>query len=260
MGAPQYAFRDTDLARQRLELVADVFAAPSTAFLQQEVGFRPQLALDLGCGPGRTTHLLAGVTDAQLVVGMDISEAFLGVARRRPSIAFVRADITSSLPVHMPDLIYCRLLLAHLPEPQDVIGTWVQQLRPGGLLLLDEVEWIHTDNPGLAVYEQIVTAMVGSRGAHISVGPYITGLGGEGWGPRSDTLCRYDVTTADAARMYAMNLATWRHDPFVVDTYETATIDDLAAGLNELTRSSATHEIEWGLRQVVYERTASGGR
>jgi SAM-dependent methyltransferase len=197
---------------------------------------------------------VAELTRAALVVGLDMSEPFLSAARRAPGVAFVCADTTRSFPTRAPDLVYCRLLLAHLPDPQRVVGAWAQQLRTGGLLLLDEVEWIRTDNLVLARYEEIVTAMVESRGAHISVGPYITGLVGDGWRQRSDTLRRYAVATADAARMYAMNLATWRHDRFVADTYDPATIDDLATGLDQLTRSSTTDEIEWGLRQVVYER------
>jgi len=251
---PRYTFRDTDLARARLELVADVFAEPSTAFLEDEVSFRPDLALDLGCGPGRTTHLLSDVTGACLVVGLDVSESFLRAAPRAPGIVFVCADTTRGFPTRPPDLVYCRLLLAHLPEASDVVRLWSRQLRSGGLLLLDEVESIETPNPVLALYEEIVTAMVASRGAEISVGPYISGLGGEGWHQRSSNVREYPVATAHAAGMYAMNLATWRHDPFVVETYDPGTIDDLAAGLDELTRSSAENEIVWVLRQVVYER------
>jgi SAM-dependent methyltransferase len=253
MSGPQYSFRDTDLARARLELVADVFAAPSTSFLQEEVNFRPHLALDLGCGPGRTTQLVADVTGAALVVGLDVSEPFLRATPKAPGIAFVRADTTRPFPTRPPDLVYARLLLAHLPEPERVVDAWARQLRGGGLLLLDEVEWITTPNRVLALYEEIVTAMVGSRGAQISVGPRIAGLMDDGWQQRSSALREYPVATADAARMYAMNLTTWRHDPFVIEHYDPSTIDELASGLDELTGSSTTGEIEWGLRQVVYE-------
>ena len=71
MKGQQYAFGDTQLARERLDLVADVFAAPSATFLREQVDFRPGLALDLGCGPGRTTRLVADVTGAAKVVGLD---------------------------------------------------------------------------------------------------------------------------------------------------------------------------------------------
>jgi trans-aconitate 2-methyltransferase len=253
MSAPRYTFRDTDLARARLELVADVFAGPSTSFLREQLDFRPQLALDLGCGPGRTTRLVAEVTGAACVVGLDMSEPFLRSAGASRLLCAC-VDVTGGFPTRAPDLVYARFVLAHLPKPEDVVAGWAGQLRPGGLLLLDEVDWIRTDNPVLDLYEQIVSAMVASRGAQINVGPRIVGLSGEGWRRRSNTFRRYDVTTADAARMYSMNLATWRRDPFVLANHDSSAIDDLASGLDELTHSSSEGEITWGLRQVAYER------
>jgi trans-aconitate 2-methyltransferase len=218
----------------------------------------PRLALDLGCGPGLTSRLVAEVTRAALVVGLDTSEPFLGAARTSsgpPHISFVRHDVaTSDFPTLPPDLVYARLLLAHLADPGAVASRWAAQLAPGGALLLDEVEFIHTDNPVLAFYEEVVVGLVGTRGAPMYAGPLVADLTGDGWARRSTTLRRLGVATADAARMYALNLTTWRDDPFVVDTYDRAAVDELAAGLDNLSRSAATDEITWGLRQVAYER------
>lgn len=252
MSAPQYAFRDTELARRRLDLVADVFAAPSTAFLRTAVEFAPTLAVDLGCGPGRTTRLVADATGATVTIGLDTSEPFLHAARAA-GIAVVRADVTGGFPTRAPDLAYARLLLAHLPSPAAVAARWVEQLAPGGLLLLDEVEYIRTHNPVLAFYEDVVVGLVGARGAPMYAGPLITDLSGAE--KASDTLVQHVVATADAARMYSMNLRTWRDDPFVESTYSKQEIDELATGLGQLTTSTKTGEIEWGLRQVAYERS-----
>ena len=257
MTGPRYAFGDSELARRRMDVVADVFAGPSTEFVRQQVTYSPRLALDLGCGPGNTTRLLADVTRAALVVGLDTSEAFLRAAvRDTPSsaVAYACHDARTPFPTRSPDLVYARLILAHLPDPPAVATAWARQLRPGGLLLLDEVEWISTDHPVLALYETVVVGLVGARGAPMYAGPLISELSGEDWGPISDRTVRVDVATADAARMYSMNLAVWRDDPYVVNTYERSAIDDLAAGLDDLTRSSAAGEITWGLRQVAYER------
>ena len=83
-------------------------------------------------------------------------------------------------------------------------------------------------------------------------GPLISDL----TGPEkiSDNVVEHDVRTADAARMYGMNLRTWRDDPFVTATYSTTQIDDLATGLDHLKNSKTTGEIEWGLRQVAYRK------
>ena len=54
----QYLFGDSDIAARRLEVLAEVFAEPTRAFFLEAVPKRPRLAVDLGCGPGYTTHLL----------------------------------------------------------------------------------------------------------------------------------------------------------------------------------------------------------
>ena len=72
-----YTFGDTDLAARRLALVAETFAGTSAAFMREFVTTRPQLAADLGCGPGYTTHLLADTLKPDRTVGLDNSENFL---------------------------------------------------------------------------------------------------------------------------------------------------------------------------------------
>ena len=83
-------------------------------------------------------------------------------------------------------------------------------------------------------------------------GPLISNLTGAN--KASDAVVQHEVSTADAARMYSMNLNTWRDDPYITETYDTDHINDLARALAELTTSTKTGEIEWGLRQVSYRR------
>ena len=54
-----YAFGDSDLARERLGLVADTFAAPTRALLRDLPAGDRRYVLDLGCGPGYTTGAAA---------------------------------------------------------------------------------------------------------------------------------------------------------------------------------------------------------
>ena len=65
-----YSFGDSDMAALRLKIVAEVFAEASRQFLVQ-VGVSPRLALDLGCGLGYSTHLLAETLRCQRTVGLD---------------------------------------------------------------------------------------------------------------------------------------------------------------------------------------------
>lgn len=256
---PSYTFGDTPLAADRLRLVAEVFAEPSRAFLTEAVAARPRTALDLGCGPGVTTRLVAEVTGAQRTIGLDTSAAFLELAAidAPPGVEFAVHDATElPLPEAPVDLVYCRLLLAHLPHPGAVVAAWASQLAPGGRLLVDEVQWIETTHPMLATYEEAVGGLVASRGAPMYAGPIVDGIReGSGWQQRSSVVRSVRVATAAAARMFSMNLTTWRDDPHIRAQYSPDAIERLEYDLGVLTESSDTSDISWGIRQVAYERT-----
>jgi trans-aconitate 2-methyltransferase len=259
-GLPSYSFGDSDLAAERLELVARTFESPSRSFLASAVDRPPRLAMDLGCGPGCSTRLVAEVTRARRTVGLDTSAAFLArAASGAPEgVEFVRHDAgVVPLPGAPADLIYCRLLLAHLPDPARLVETWISQLAPSGRLAVDEVEWIETSHPVLAAYEEAVVGLVASRGAPMYAGPIVAAIsGGSGWRPLANVLRTVAVPSAVAARMYRMNLLTWREDPWIRARYPPEELHALAEGLGELATSTAETEISWGLRQVVFERTS----
>jgi trans-aconitate methyltransferase len=140
-----YACGDTEQAAERLRLLAETFARPTTAFLRASVTAPPALAVDLGCGPGWSTHLLAETLNPELTVGLDNSERFIALARKTASarVSFSVHDVASvPFPVGPADLIFCRFLLTHLRDPQGTVAAWATQLSPGGLLLLEpEKHW-----------------------------------------------------------------------------------------------------------------------
>ena len=246
----RYTFGDGDLAAERLGLVAEIFDPVSRAFLERAVPPGAELVLDLGCGPGYTTRLLAEVCRPQRTVGLDRSEHFTDLARRRyggPGVEFGVHDVTAvPLPGAPADVIHARLLLAHLPDPLGLVARWRSQLRPGGVLVLDEVEAM-TPPPGpLRRYEDLVVALVAAEGGAMYAGPILAGLGGR--------CVEVDVDTAAAARMYGMNLATWRHEARRRGLASDAELDRLAADLAEVAgqpTSGAGEVVHWVLRQIV---------
>ena len=142
-----YLFGDTDLAARRLEVLARVFREPTRAFLRDAVSTAPAVAVDLGCGPGFTTRLLAETLACRQTVGLDSSQFFIDHASSItiPAVSFELHDVTAlPLPVDPIDLLYSRFLLTHLPHPSELVTRWIGELRPGGLLLLEEPEWIET--------------------------------------------------------------------------------------------------------------------
>jgi trans-aconitate 2-methyltransferase len=253
---PSYTFGDTPLAVERLRRLADVFAPASRPFLREAVTSPPGRAVDLGCGPGASTRLVAEVTGAAATVGLDASLAYVEAASvdATAGVEFACHDATD-FPWPRVDLAYCRLLLAHLPDVAGTVAGFVDQLTPDGVLLVDEMEWLDAPEPTLATYERIVVDLVGSRGASMYAGPIVSGLvAGDGWVRRSSGVRVLTVDVADAARLYGMNLTTWRNDPHIVEHHPVATIDRLASDLATLAADPDAGRITWGVRQAVFAR------
>ena len=147
-----YLFGDSARAQRRLDILARTFDAPTREFLANFEPSSTDLALDLGCGPGHTTRLIADLLPFDKIVGLDKSSQFVSFAlRSSPSrVSFINHDVTVvPFPIPSADLIFCRFLLPHLPNPIRALVGWVSQLSTEGALLVEEVDWIHTDNPVL---------------------------------------------------------------------------------------------------------------
>lgn len=259
---PTYTFGDSDLAARRLALVAETFAGTSAAFMREAVTTRPQLAADLGCGPGYTTHLLADTLNPERTVGLDNSENFLADIRTNDSdrVSFHLHDITTAPFPEAPfDLIFSRLVLTHLQDPETAITLWTEQLRPGGLLLLEEVERIYTKIPALVTYLDIQQAMLAQQSNQLYIGPRLDNITASGKLHRRSSNVRTLQVPADrAATMFHMNLEVWRHNDFVLQTYAPTTLDTLDHDLQTIAQGHTDDPpVEWQLRQIVIERPAS---
>jgi SAM-dependent methyltransferase len=252
----RYAFGDSDQAARRLAQVAAVFGAPTGAFLRAAVRRPVGLAVDLGCGPGHTTELLARCLRPARLAGLDSSAAFLALARRRlPAAEFLVHDVTRTpLPTGPADLLFARFLVSHLPDPGGAVAAWAAQLGDGGLLLLDEVEWIRTDDPALAGYLRVLAAVLQARGHRLQVGPVLDALPDPpGLTRRGSRVAVHPVDPARAAAMFRTNLSVWRQDPEAREVAGDPTLDRLDHAL----AAPPTAPITWGLRQLVYERTGA---
>ena len=256
-----YAFGDSDLAARRLSLVAETFAETSAAFMRESATTRPQLAADLGCGPGYTTNLVADTLHPKRTVGLDNSENFLSHVRTAASnnVSFHLHDITTAPFPEAPfDLIFSRLVLTHLRDPEAAITLWAAQLRPGGLLLIEEVERIDTEIPALVSYLDIQQAMLTHQKNDLYIGPRLDALTASGkLHRRSSNVRTLQVPAHRAAAMFHMNLDVWRHNDFVRQTYPGATLNALEQDLQTIAQGHKdSPPVEWQLRQIVIEQAA----
>lgn len=93
--------------------------------------------LDLGCGSGWGSRVLATRYPDSLVVGVDLAEAMIRQARAGGghNLVFVRAD-AEALPFAPGsfDLVFSNLMIQWCAEPERVLAGCRRLLRPGGWL------------------------------------------------------------------------------------------------------------------------------
>ena len=195
------------------------------------------LALDLGCGPGYTTRLVADVTGAARVVGVDSSPAFVDLARSAPHsrCSYEVGDALAPLAHPDADLVFCRLLLAHLPDPPAVVASWASQLRGGRAR---RARRGRVDGRAGARARALRGAR--RRARRLTRRADVRRTDASARCPTADGVRVHDevvtwpVPVRDAAAMYRMNLATWRHDPVVRARHDDAELDAVDAGLAAL--------------------------
>jgi trans-aconitate methyltransferase len=97
--------------------------------------FSPTTALDFGCGVGRLTFAMAKY--AQAVVGVDVADAMLDVARRESIERGVSGvELRKTLPEGRVDWVNSLIVLQHIPPDRghDILERLVQKLEPSGFL------------------------------------------------------------------------------------------------------------------------------
>jgi trans-aconitate 2-methyltransferase len=252
----RYTFGDDERAVRRLQLMSDVLAASSVALLDAWTTPSPALAVDLGSGPGHSTALVATCSRAGRTLGLDQSATFVAeAATRYPTLEFHVHDVTTvPLPTKPPQLLYARLVLAHLVEPVAVVRRWANELAVGGRLLVEEMEWIDAPPGVLAEYETRVRAVVAAQGAPMAAGPLLADLDdAHDWHVVENVVDAVSVPVAVAAQIYGLNLEGWRRDPYAVERYLPGELDALADGLADLA-ARGEGELTWGLRHLVVTR------
>lgn len=129
-----------DIPRRLVALEEGYDPATITRLTNLGVG-RGWRCLEAGAGAGSMTRWLAhrvGIDGR--VVATDLDTSFLE-AFDADNVEVRQLDLRSdSLPEHSFDLVHTRFVLGHIPERVEILNKLVGALRPGGWLLLEELD------------------------------------------------------------------------------------------------------------------------
>lgn len=142
----------------------------------------PRGAVDLGCGPGNSTALIARRYPEAALLGVDTSEAMLASARLRlPGVAFAAGDAAVWTPERAPDLIYANAALQWVPDHASLLPRLFGLLAPGGVLAVQMPD--NLDEPSHRLMREVAAdgpwsagigdpAVAGRVGRMLPVGRY----------------------------------------------------------------------------------------
>lgn len=134
--AHSYHANQTESPRARYDI--ELWAEQLKTYLPKQ----PQRVLDIGCGPGFLSHIMAKL--GHDVTGIDAAEGMIAEARAQADATCKSGEAAPSFLLgnamqltfedNTADVITNRFLLWTLLDPVQAIREWLRVLRPGGLL------------------------------------------------------------------------------------------------------------------------------
>ena len=142
----EYVLATGAKAVRRLLVLHNIYSPVGRRVLLK-AGLKPgMLVADFGCGIGAVSRMLAemvGPTGG--VTAIDANEdqmeqaAHLCEQGGQINVSFWKADACATqLPDSVFDLVYCRFLLIHLPDPDACLREMRRVLKPGGIIVVED--------------------------------------------------------------------------------------------------------------------------
>lgn len=134
-----YTIDERNLERQKLlAQILNPLTIPVVERIPRE-GVRR--VLDLGCGQGHTSRMLAEQFPGAAVTGLEYDHALVAYASSNaPATVRFEQGNAASLPYEDAsfDFVFTRYLLVHLPDPDATIREMLRVVRPGGFVMAYE--------------------------------------------------------------------------------------------------------------------------
>jgi ubiquinone/menaquinone biosynthesis C-methylase UbiE len=167
-------------------------AAQALAIWPQEVELIRRYALpdnisilDAGCGTGEVSYRLAELFPRARVLGIDVLDQHLDLARSRyaqlaPRLTFAHQSIFELDAADRTfDLTVCRHVIHSIPHPDRVLGELARVTRPGGRLIPEDYGMLHFQRGALDprdFWHEVPAKFGEATGTDLFVGRSIFGI------------------------------------------------------------------------------------
>ncbi|MBG6180981.1 trans-aconitate 2-methyltransferase [Arthrobacter sp. CAN_A1] len=151
----------------------------------------PRVVVDLGCGPGDLTRLLADRWPEAQVLGLDSSPEMVDRANDSPdlpaNLRFEVGDVRDWLPASDVDVVTTNAVLQWVPGQAELVQSWARALRPGAWLALQvpgnfgsPAHTLMRELAGSAAWRDKLRGVLRHTDVVSDPSNYLRSLGGEG--------------------------------------------------------------------------------
>lgn len=182
-----YTIEGGRAGKARLSVLSQALE-PTTLALFKRIGIEEGMdCLDVGSGGGDVTRLLAHLVGPRgRVVGIDFDAEIVRLAAADAEaagleqVSFQVANVYDLEPEPRFDRVYVRFLLTHLPDPVRALRKLAQMLKPGGVLIAEDVEmngrFCYPAFPLFEAGANLYSTAARRKGGDPEIGPKLPGL------------------------------------------------------------------------------------
>jgi trans-aconitate 2-methyltransferase len=253
----RYTFGTTKKAAGRLGEIARVFNPLAEEFLTKHITGKIETALDLGCGPGFTTDMIYRALRCKKVYGFDNSKEMLEYAKKQfKNCNFILHDIKDfPFPVK-PDFMYARFLLSHMKNVIDLVNKWLNELKKGGYLLIEEVEDIATDVEAFKKYLSINRGLVASEGAVLYVGKILSAGDYDAEVLYNEKISLKVNNSTAASWFYPNTVTIWEKEKYVQNKLSRGEREQISKEFFRILKENdESSNITWYMRRILLRKT-----
>jgi SAM-dependent methyltransferase len=145
---PDYILARGAKGRERLRILARVVRGGTVPLLDMAGIPEGAACLDVGCGGGDVSLMLARrAGPAGRVVGIDQDASVVAIATDEAApegfdhLSFRTQSVFDLEPDESFDVLYCRFVLTHLPEKERGLQCMLGAVKPGGLLIFEDIDF-----------------------------------------------------------------------------------------------------------------------